>query len=95
MLSPTTPFWGLPCNVPRYWRLRVAKDFKKPEYYLGQTVIHMVEVPRKGEFLVDVIGLSWTGQAWQYEIQLPDCHPWFKKFDQAVEWALAKELKLP
>lgn len=96
MISPSTPFWGIPCNVPRFWRLRVAKDFSRPKYYIGQTIIHVVGLQgRTSEFLVDVIGISWTGEQWQYQIELPDCHPFYDKFDQRVDWVESNVLKLP
>ena len=47
MLPLNTPFWGLPCGTPRYWRLRVEKDFVKPKYYIGQTVVHQFKIFQK------------------------------------------------
>ncbi|BAY90789.1 MULTISPECIES: hypothetical protein [unclassified Tolypothrix] len=95
MLSPSTPFWGIPCGVPRFWRLRVAKDFSKPEYYIGQTVIHVVKRGDKtSEFLVDIRGLSWTGFDWQYFIEVPSCHPDANPPWEETAWVDAKELKL-
>jgi hypothetical protein len=96
MLQPSTRFWGLPCGVPRFWRLRVAKDFIKPEYYLGQTVMHCCQLKEKQVFVyVDVLGISWTGMDWQYMVDLPTRHPWFKPDDHECEWIDSKDLKLP
>lgn len=96
MLQPSTRFWGLPCGIPRFWRLRVAKDFPKPEYYIGQTVMHCCELQnRQVRVYVDVLGISWTGMGWQYLVELPESHPYFKPDDYETEWVDSKELKLP
>lgn len=96
MISPSTPFWGLPCGIARYWRLRVAKDFSRPKYYIGQTVIHEVNrVNAKGRFFVDVLGLVWNGKEWQYCVCIPDDHPDFKINDSDWDWVEDKELTLP
>lgn len=96
MLSPSTRFWGLPCGIPRFWRLRVAKDFSKPEYYIGQTVMHCCQLQDK-QFCVyvDVMGISWTGMDWQYLVELPESHPYFKPDDYESEWVDSKDLRLP
>jgi hypothetical protein len=96
MLQPSTRFWGLPCGIPRFWRLRVAKDFPKPEYHIGQTVMHCCVLQDKQVCVyVDVLGISWTGMDWQYLIDLPTSHPYFKPDDYETEWVDSKELKLP
>lgn len=89
MLSPSTRFWGLPCNVPRFWRLRVAKDFTKPKYHIGQTVIYQ-------EFLVDVTGIAWMFDDWEYLIE-PSVYPQRVKAKERAweEWVKSRELKLP
>jgi hypothetical protein len=95
-LTPSTRFWGLPCGIPRYWRLRVAKDFIKPEYYIGQTVMHCCQLKDK-QFCVcvDVLGVAWTGMDWQYMVDLPVSHPYFKADDYETEWVDSKDLRLP
>ena len=96
MLQLNTRFWGLPCGIPRFWRLRVAKDFTKPEYYIGQTVMHCYQLRDKQfRVYVDVLGIAWTGMDWQYLINLPKSHPLFKRDDRECEWVNSKELKLP
>lgn len=96
MLQPSTRFWGLPCGIPRFWRLRVAKDFSKPEYYIGQTVMHCCELQdRRVCVYVDVLGISWTEMDWQYMVKLPASHPWFELDERQYEWVDSKELKLP
>lgn len=96
MLSPSTPFWGLPCGVPRFWRLRIAKEFDKPKYYIGQTVVHVVNrLGINGRFYVDVLGLVWNGQDWQYCILIPEDHPDFKSNQSDWDWVDDKELTLP
>lgn len=95
-LTPSTRFWGLPCGIPRFWRLRVAKDFPKPEYYIGQTVMHCCQLRDKQfRVYVDVLGIASTGIGWQYMVNLPESHPWFKPDDHEYEWVDSKELKLP
>jgi hypothetical protein len=92
MLLPSTPFWGLPCGVPRFWRLRVAKDFPKPEYYIGQTVLHRAKVVNREVFAhVDVLGISWTGGFWQYLVEFPSNHPWCSP-DGDMQWVDSREL---
>jgi hypothetical protein len=95
-LTPSTRFWGLPCGIPRFWRLRVAKDFPKPEYYIGQTVMYCCQL-RDKQFCVyvDVLGIASTGTGWQYMVNLPESHPWFEVDDREIEWVDSKELKLP
>ena len=96
MLPLNTPFWGLPCGVPRFWRLRISKDFTKPKYYIGQTVVHWAQVKETEVFAhVDVLGISWTGIDWQYLVNLPENHPWFRAKDEEWIWADSCELKLP
>lgn len=96
MLSPSTPFWGLPCGVPRFWRLRVAKDFTKPEYYIGQTVILQATIVQKEvRAYVEVLGISWTGMGWEYLVELPENHPWFTPDDVEWVWVGSRELSLP
>ena len=88
MLSPSTPFWGLPCNVPRFWRLRVSRDFTKPEYYIGQTVVYQ-------EVLVDVTGIAWASSDWQYLVELAVYHRQAAKKLELEQWVDSKDLKLP
>jgi hypothetical protein len=96
MLQLSTRFWGLPCGIPRFWRLRVAKDFTKPEYYIGQTVMHCCQlIDKQVRVYVDVRGIAYTGMDWQYMVELPASHPWFKQFDNQTEWIDSKDLRLP
>lgn len=96
MLAPTMPFWGLPCGVPRFWRLRVARDFSKPKYYIGQTVVHVVKRPNiEYRIHVDVLGLAWSGSDWQYMIEMPEYHPFFKPDQSDWDWVDDNELILP
>lgn len=68
-----------------FWHLRVTKTFNKPEYFIGQTVLHKMKV-KQGEILhpVIVFGLRWTGAGWEYAVQLPEDHPQFRPEDH--EW---------
>jgi hypothetical protein len=92
MLQPSTTLWGLPCGVPRYWRLRVSKDFSKPEYYIGQTVLHSAKLPDREIFShVDVLGISWTGCGWQYLVEFPAKHPFGLPYED-LHWADDHEL---
>jgi hypothetical protein len=92
MLPLNTPFWGLPCGVPRFWRLRIARDFSKPKYYIGQTVLHRAVVVNREVFAhVDVLGISWTGHDWQYLVNFPSNHPWWRP-DEDMQWVDSKEL---
>ena len=89
MLSSNTPNLGLCCNANAldFWHLRISKSFKKPEYYIGQTVLQIIPV-RQGQILhpVRVIGLSWTGIDWEYFVELPKNHPLFEPGEGGAEW---------
>jgi len=94
MLAVDVPTFGICDRAPQFWRLHVTKEFDKPEYYIGQTVLHKVKV-RQGEILyaVTVLGLSWTGMDWQYNVSLPENHPWFEVCDNEREWVDDRELE--
>ncbi|MEH2399668.1 hypothetical protein [Nostoc sp.] len=94
MLAPDAPTLGIFQQASKFWRLRVSKEFDKPEYYIGQTVLHKIKV-RQGEILypVTVLGLSWTGMDWQYQVSLPEDHPWFQVDDNELEWVDDRELE--
>lgn len=94
MLAVDAPTLGNFRQAPQFWRLRIAKEFDKPEYFIGQTVLHRIKV-RQGEILypVDVIGIFWTGMDWQYAVSLPEEHPWFEVDDREVEWVDDHELE--
>ena len=85
MIASDAPTLGIFRQASKFWRLRITKKFDKPEYYIGQTVLHKIKV-RQGEILhpVTVIGLYWTNIDWMYFIQLPEDHPQFKTEDH--EW---------
>lgn len=87
MLVVDAPNLGLCCNASalKFWHLRIIKTYDKPEYYIGQTVLHRIRV-RQGEILhpVTVFGLMWNGSGWNYFIQLPKDHPQFQQGDH--EW---------
>lgn len=87
MLASDVPVFSLAGKSPRFWHLRISRDFDKPKYFIGQTVLHKIQV-RQGEILhpVELIGISWTGIDWQYSAKLPDDHPWFRFEDNEVEW---------
>jgi len=87
MLAVDVPTLGIYDRAPQFWRLRITKEFDKPEYFIGQTVLHRIKV-RQGEILhpVEVIGIFWTGMDWQYGVSLPEEHPWFEVDDREVEW---------
>jgi hypothetical protein len=87
MLAVDVPTLGICDRAPQFWRLRITKEFDKPEYFIGQTVLHRIKV-RQGEILhpVEVIGIFWTGIDWQYGVSLPEEHPWFEVDDREVEW---------
>jgi hypothetical protein len=80
-------------NALRFWHLRISKAFSRPEYYIGQTVLHKMEV-KHGEILhpVMVIGLWWNGFNWVYAIDLPKDHPHFKPEDH--EWDDVEDYQL-
>lgn len=96
MLAFDAPNLGKCCNANafKFWHLPISKDFDKPEYYIGQTVLHRIEV-RQGEILhpVQVIGIAWTGGYWQYEVSLSKDHPWFEVRETEAEWLDENELE--
>ncbi|MDZ8227098.1 hypothetical protein [Nostoc sp. ChiVER01] len=94
MLAADGPTLGNFRQASKFWRLRVSKEFSKPEYYIGQTVLHKTKV-KHGEILypVTVLGLSWTGMDWQYMVSLPEDHPWFEVDDNEREWVDDRELE--
>jgi len=94
MLAVDVPTLGICDRAPQFWRLRITKEFDKPEYFIGQTVLHKTKV-KQGEILypVTVLGLSWTGMDWQYSISLPEDHPWFEPDDNEREWVDDRELE--
>ena len=79
MLALDAPPLGISGEASKFWRLRITKEFDKPEYYIGQTVLHKMRV-RQGEILhpVTVVGLKWTGIDWEYAVELPENHPQFE-----------------
>jgi len=88
MISLDTPLSGLDgLCLQDFWELPVSKDFDQPQYYLGQTVLHCMKVPQ-GEILhpVEIVGISWTGDGWDYEVWLPSNHPKFEKEDREIAW---------
>lgn len=93
MLAVDVPTLGIYDRVPQFWRLRVSRVFDKPEYYIGQTVLHRIKV-RQGEILhpVEVIGLKWTDIDWEYAVKLPKDHPQFEledhEWDQLNHWLI-------
>ena len=96
MLAVDAPNLGKCCsaNALKFWYLQIIKTYDKPEYYIGQTVLHRIKV-RQGEILhpVEVIGISWTGMDWQYSVSLPENHPWFEVDDNEREWVDDQELE--
>ena len=95
MLAVDAPKLGSCCNANafKFWHLRIIKTYNKPEYYIGQTVFHLIKV-RQGEILhpVTVIGLRWTGRDWEYAVQLPKDHPQFEpenhEWDELNHWLI-------
>ncbi|WP_138506716.1 hypothetical protein [Nostoc sp. PA-18-2419] len=89
MLASDAPTLGCRCsaNALKFWHLRISKTFSKPEYYIGQTVLHKMKV-KQGEILhpVEVIGICWTGRDWQYAVELPEDHPWYQVNNYETEW---------
>ena len=81
-----------PCSQD-FWQLQISTEFEKPEYYIGQTVLHRIKVNR-GEILhpVKVIGLLWSGIDWYYYVLLPEDHPEFKVEDS--EWTEVENWEL-
>ena len=77
-----------------FWQLPVTKEFDQPEYYIGQTVFHLMKV-EQGEILhpVTVHGVAWTGVDWEYLVELPPSHPRFKKEDREWDWLGDYELE--
>lgn len=86
MLAVDAPKLGLCCNTNalKFWYLRISKTFDKPEYYIGQTVLHRIRV-RQGEILhpVTVVGIRWSGADWAYAVEFPEDHPQFEPEDRA------------
>jgi hypothetical protein len=82
MLAVDVPTLGNFRQASQFWRLRVTKEFDKPEFFIGQTVLHKLRV-RQGEILhpVTVIGLWWNGCNWMYFVEFPEDHPKFKHED--------------
>lgn len=81
------------CNAFDFWHLRITKAFDQPEFYIGETVLHRINVSQ-GEILhpVKVIGLYWCGIGWIYCVQFPKNHPQFKPEDN--EWGEFEEHQL-
>ncbi|MEH1786455.1 MAG: hypothetical protein V7L23_12925 [Nostoc sp.] len=94
MIASDAPTLGNFRQASKFWRLRVSKEFSKPEYYIGQTVLHKTKV-KQGEILypVTVLGLFWTGMDWEYIVALPEDHPWFEIDDRELEWVDDWELE--
>lgn len=97
MLSPSTnsPNPGLTdYNALHFWHLKITKDFPQPKYYIGQTVLHVINAPL-GEILhpVKIVGIIWTGCNWEYELDLPDNHPDFAYYEDEVIWELESKLE--
>lgn len=84
MLAVDVPTLGIYDRAPQFWRLRISKTFDKPEYYIGQTVLHRIRV-RQGEILhpVTVVGIRWSGADWAYAVEFPEDHPQFEPEDHA------------
>lgn len=93
MLALDVPNLGVFQQASKFWRLQVSKEFSKPEYFLGQTVLHKIQV-RQGEILhpVTVIGVRWDGFGWMYAVELPEDHPQFEPedhgWDELERWQL-------
>lgn len=96
MLAVDTPNLGncRNANALNFWHLSISKTFgSKPEYFLGQTVLHKMKV-RQGEILhpVKVIGVRWSGVDWVYAVALPEDHPQFvpedHQWDEYEGWIL-------
>ena len=70
-----------------FWSLRVTKEFTNPDYYIGQVVLLRHKVSQ-GEILfpVEITGISWMGDSWEYKVELPPDHPHFIERDREVEW---------
>lgn len=70
-----------------FWHQPVSKEFSQPQYFIGELALHVMRVP-KGYVLhlVKVVGAYWTGIDWQYAIELPTDHPYYKKLDGEFEW---------
>jgi len=85
MLAIDVPTLGICDRAPQFWRLRITKEFDKPEYFIGQTVLHKMKVSQ-GEILhpVKVVGLRWSGVEWVYSVEFPKDHPQFELEDH--EW---------
>lgn len=95
MLTVDAPISGCcSANAFDFWHLRIIKTYGKPEYFIGQTVLHRIEV-RQGEILhpVEVIGISWTGNDWQYDVSFPKDHPWFEVGEHEAEWVDVDEIE--
>jgi hypothetical protein len=94
MLALDAPVLGISGQASQFWRLRISKNYDKPEYYIGQTVLHKIKV-KQGEIMypVTVVGLSWTGMDWQYSVSLAKDHPWFETDDNEREWVDDRELE--
>ncbi len=74
-------------NFDDFFSMPIATDFSKPEYYIGQYVLHKVKVPT-GEILypVRIIGVFWTGENWEYSIELPCYHRFYVYEDKEIDW---------
>jgi len=94
MILLDTPLSGLNgLCLQDFWQLPVTKDFAQPEYYIGQTVLHVMKV-KGGEILhpVQIIGALWTGLDWEYAVSLTEKHPEFEEED--CEWMLLNDWQL-
>ncbi|MTJ11840.1 hypothetical protein FJR11_04360 [Anabaena sp. UHCC 0187] len=92
MLASNQPLWASDSH-DQFWRLRVTKEFTKPKYYIGQTVLHRIK-RKNGEILhpVYISGLRWDGIGWAYAIDLPEDHPYWIFEDG--EWQESEEENL-
>lgn len=95
MLASNAPNLGcFNANALDFWHLRISKAFGKPEYYIGQIVLHRMKV-KQGEILhpVVVLGIAWTGGDWEYTVKIPPEHPWFEVDDREREWIREDQLE--
>lgn len=86
-LEPSTLGNHCDVNALKFWHLRINKNYDKPEYYIGQTVLHRIKVSQ-GEILhpVTIFGVLWTGIDWEYAVQFPENHPHFQPEDSEWDW---------
>lgn len=87
MLPVESPFKVNEPTCLYFWQLPVTKRYNLPKYYIGQVVLHIIK-QENGEILhpVEIIGIVWTEEEWEYAVNLPKEHPEYQEEEDEVTW---------